>query len=111
MTSSAAVVRRRRRSTSAAAAHRSQRSATSGSVRRSFPMPACCDPWPGKTNAILGIRSSQLKTLSLPSPRRGEGLLGLDHLTAGVVAAVWADRVRALGLLAVWARLKLDQGE
>jgi hypothetical protein len=51
-------------------------------------------------------------TLSRLSRReRKVALLGLDHLAARVVAAIWADRVLAPGLLAVWTRLELDERE
>src|SRR5690349_11962872 len=48
-----------------------------------------------------------------PLPRAGEGkhLLRLDYLSAGIVPAVRADRVRPLRLLAVRAGLDLHERE
>src|SRR5260370_30311738 len=106
--SSSALTSRWRRSISAPAEQRSHSSATAGSVRRSAPMPACCEPWPGKRKATFANRPSP-PGADLPTWWGGENLLlGFDHLAAGVVAAVGADRVRSHELLAVRAWLELD---
>src|SRR5579859_6857906 len=93
--SSVAVVSRWRRSTPVSEEQRSQRSATSGSVSRSAPMPACWDPWPGKRKASFTIS---------PYP-----LSRFDYFLALVLAAVGADRVWALHVLAVRAGLDLHE--
>src|SRR5437867_13124825 len=93
--SSPAVVRSRRRSTPVADAHRSQSAEISSSSRSSVPMPGCCEPWPGNRNATFAA-----------------GLfLRLQDFAAGVLPAVRADRVRPARVLAVRARLDLDERE
>src|SRR5262245_2600237 len=80
--------------------------------RRSFVTSRPCsnanDRWVSAASRSSGVRKATPRAPSRAPTATASGdptwLLDLDRLAAGVVAAVGADAVRLLGLLALWAR-------
>src|ERR1700674_1658578 len=86
--SSSALTSSRCKSTPAASPHRSQSLATSGSASSSAPMPACCEPWPGKTKATLGTVTSAGSHLVRGQPEMFEQERGDDPVSLQLVDAL-----------------------